>query len=302
MVAVKPKSKLKIEVIEKRIESLPSLSSEVCELMQLSYESHDFFEKVAKLAQKSPLLASRVLSCANSAASGSSIQVTSIQDALIRLGVIKTLSLITAVSISKIAPPSTPAHKAIWMHSIETAYISRYLAVSTEEFSVDKELAYLCGLLHDIGRFVFFQISSKIHDVIDVHYWNKATELPGVEINLFGFTHADVGYLAAKKWGLPHTITQIIQQHHNYDLWQTNEGSVEFRQLITIVQLADSISVFIQKNQDWRDWPEIELKDRIADECIHKKWPITNFKLDTLISCLPKMQTECNEIMKDMGI
>lgn len=296
------KKKLKIEVIEEKIDSLPVLPSVVCELILLSHESHDFFEKVGELTLRAPLLAARVLSFANSAASASSKPITSIEDALIRLGVIKTLSLITIVSISKIVPPSKSTHKEIWSHSLETAHLCKHLAESVDDFSVDKELAYLCGLLHDIGRFVFLQISPKIIDVIDVHVWNKATELPGVENQLFGFTHADVGYLAAKKWNFPEIITQVIQKHHRYDLWQINEGSVEFRQLITIVQLADSISVFMQKNQAWQDWPDTELKDRITNECIHKNWPITNFNLDSLITCMPKLKLECNEILKGMGI
>lgn len=302
MTANKTKKKLKIEFIEKKIESLPVLPSVVCELMQLSHESHDFFERVAELTLKAPLLAARVLSFANSAASASSKPITSIEDALIRLGVIKTLSLITVVSISTIVPPSKPTHKAIWSHSLETAYLCKYLAESVDDFSVDKELAYLCGLLHDIGRFVFLQISSKILDVIDVHEWNKATELPGVENQLFGFTHADVGFLAANKWSFPEVITQVIQQHHRYDLWQINEESVEFRQLLTVVQLADSISFFMHNNQGWQDWSETELKDRITEDCIHKNWPIINFELDALISCMPQLQTECNETLKGMGI
>lgn len=302
MTANQTKKKLKIEVIEEKIELFPVLPSVVCELMQLSHESHDFFERVAELTLRAPLLAVRILSCANSAASAASKQITSVEDALIRLGVIKTLSLITVICISKIIPPSKPTHKAIWSHSLETAHLCKHLAERIDDFSVDKNLAYLCGLLHDIGRFVFFQISSKILDVIDVYEWNKATELPGIEIQLFGFTHADVGYLAAKKWALPETITQVIQQHHRYDLWQVNEGSVEFRQLITVVQLADSISFFMQNNQGWQDWPETKLKERITDECIHKNWPFTDFKLDNLISCLPQLKVECDEILNNMKI
>lgn len=270
--------------------------------MKLSQESHDFFDKVSELTQNAPILASRILSIANSASSATSSPITNIQDALIRLGIFKTLSLITTISVSGVISPSKPAHNAIWRHSLETAYLCRYLAGSLPEFSVDKELAYLCGLLHDIGRFVMLQISSKIIDVVDSRGWNTPVELPAVEDKLFGFTHADVGYIAAKKWQLPETITNVIQQHHQYDLWKKNEQSVEFRQLLTIVQLADSISVLTQVNPDWHDWSETALKDRIVEDCIHKDWPTMDFKVDDLILNLPNLYVECEKVLKDIGV
>jgi putative nucleotidyltransferase with HDIG domain len=296
------RKKLTLEMIEERIQSIPAFPAVVCELMELAHDADDFFEKVGCLAEKSPLLASRILSFANSAASAPSSPIINIQEALIRLGIFKTLSMITMVSISRNLPLAKPQYKAIWSHSIETAYLSRHIAESLPDFQVDKGLVYLCGLLHDLGRFVFLQVSSKIIDVIEGRGWDTYHQLSDIEYKLFGFTHVETGTLAAKKWQLPEPISQIIEHHHQFDLWQKDEGTLEFRQRLTIVQLADAICTLIQRNPGWHDWPDAMLKDRILEDCIHKNWPTLDFNVDQLISNLPELIAECNEVSKEMGV
>ncbi|WP_290702937.1 HDOD domain-containing protein [Amphritea sp.] len=296
------RTKLTLEMIENRIQSIPAFPTVVCELMELAHDADGFFEKMGNLAEKSPLLASRILSFANSAASAPSSPIINIHDALIRLGIFKTLSMITMASVSRNLPLSKPQYRAIWSHSIETAYLSRHIAENLPDFHVDKGLVYLCGLLHDLGRFVFLQISSKIIDVIEALGWDTYHQLSDIEYKLFGFTHVETGTLAAKKWQLPETISQVIQHHHQFDLWQKEEGTLEFRQRLTIVQFADSICTLIQRNPEWRDWSDSILKERIIKDCIHKNWPTIDFNVDQLISNLPDLIAECNEVSKEMGV
>lgn len=296
------KEKFTLEFIEERIENIPALPYVVCELIQISQDAHDFFEKVEDLAAKSPILATKILSFANSVASASCNQITNLQNALIRLGVFKTLSLITVVTFTHNLPHSKSHHKAIWRHSLETAFLSKYLAESLSDLRIDKDLTYLCGLLHDLGRFVFLHISPKIVDVTDSKCWSHSCSLSQVEYELFGFTHADTGYLAARKWQLPGAITDVIQHHHRNDIWQKEEGTIEFRQRLTIVQFADAICTLIQHNPEWRSWPDDVLRERLISDCIQKCWPTIDFKIDELIASLPDLIAECDQISKELGV
>lgn len=296
------KHKLTLSVVEKRVEQLPLLPAVVCDLMTLDPNSSHFYDKVTELSESDPPLATRVLKIVNSAAAAPSHTITNLHEALIRVGVNKILYFITSVSVAKVFTPVTEQQKAIWQHSVETAHIAEFVAENMPDFHVDKHMAYTCGLLHDIGRFVLFEITAKAIDVIDSHGWDTPIELPEVENRILGFTHAEVGYVAAKKWQLPKLVVELIHHHHNYELWHGKDVPQNFVQLLTVVQFADFLSVLIEKNPDWPDWDESKLRGQIKKTCIHHGWPEIAFPLDKLVKELPAIAVECHQVMEKLRL
>lgn len=297
-----PIENLTLQSIDERIDQLPLLPAVVSQLMKIHQDTTHFYEQATELAKNDPPLATRVLRIANSASAAASKPIINMREALIRVGVDRALSLITAVSVARVFTPSKPEHKAIWQHSIETAQIAYCVAEHFKALNVDKDLAYTCGLLHDIGRFVLFENAAKALEATDAKGWDSPIELPVVEKELLGFTHADVGYLAAKKWHLPKTIENVIHYHHRYDLWRLDKGSVTFRSLLTVVQFADFLSVLIEKKPDWSEWSEEFLREEIKHVCIHKHWPAMEFPLDEVIAELPAINDKCQSMMSNLGI
>lgn len=296
------KRKLTLALIEEKIRHLPLLPSVVCDMMHLDQESPHFFEKAAQLSEIDPPLATRVLAIANSASAAPTNPIIKMHDALIRVGANKIQSLILALSVTKIFVPSKPEHKAIWQHSIETAVFSRFLASQLNQFTVDSEQAYTAGLLHDIGRFVLFEISARAIEVIDTRGWDSPIELPLVEERILGFTHANVGFIAAKKWQLPKELQNVIRDHHHYNIWQEKKSSEEFNQLLTVVQFADLLSVFVEKNIDWPKWTEKQLTEKITRYCHHPDWPQIDFPIEAICKALPKLTKEVHQDMLKLGI
>ena len=72
----------------------------------------------------------------------------------------------------------------------------------------------MCGLLHDIGKIILLE---KQHDryvaMLAEASRSRRTEIE-VELDRFGFTHADVGSVLAIKWFLPEDLTIAIRYHH----------------------------------------------------------------------------------------
>lgn len=296
------KRKLTLQLIEERLNFLPLLPSVVCELINLDQDSDDFYEKMAKLTETDPPLAARVLAIANSASAAPTKPITNIQEALIRVGVGTIISLITTLSVAKIFVPNKPEHKAIWQHSIETAIFARFIASHMPSLQVDKHLAYTCGLLHDIGRFAMFEISAKSVEVIDSKGWNSPIELPQVEQHILGFTHAEVGYKAAVKWQLPKEVQNLIRYHHRYNISMIDKAPDSFKNLVILVQYADLLSVFVEKNPEWPSWKAELLGQEIPKYCQHKDWPALEFPLDAILKSLPDMASEVDEIMVSLRI
>ncbi|BBB25585.1 HDOD domain-containing protein [Amphritea japonica] len=291
-----------LEFVKNRIDNLPLLPSVAHELNQLSQDSVEFYAKVAELAEQDPPLAAKVLAAAHSSSSGAHKPEYKIENALERMGVFNTLQLMGALVKTDVFEPTKPGHKGGWRHSVETAKFCRFLAEHMPGFKVDPDLAYMSGLLHDIGRFILLQVAIKAVEVVDDTGWNSPEELTDVEDKLFGFTHAEVGYLAAQHWKLPGTITNMLRYHHHYNLWEIEGLSLKFKQLLTIVQFADFLSVLIITHPDWPAWSEDELREKVTSFCIHKKWPEIEFPIDQLIAEMPAINEECQKVLMKAGI
>lgn len=290
-----------LEFVKERIDKLPLLASVVDRLQRLSQDSIDFYPKVAELAEQDPPLAAKILSAAHSVPCSSLKSVYNIEKALERIGVFNTLKLMRELTSVEVFEPKTAGHKLAWRHSVETARFSRFLADNISEFNVSSDLAYMSGLLHDIGRFVLLQIALKAVEVVDMKGWNSPEELSDVEQQLYGFTHAEVGYLAAQHWNLNGTMANMLRYHHQYNLWDFESVSEPFKQLLTIVQFADFLSVFIVKNPEWPAWSQTQLKGAITEFCIHEGWPEIDFPIDLLVEELPKITEQCHKVLMKAG-
>ncbi|GGK75924.1 HDOD domain-containing protein [Amphritea balenae] len=293
---------LNIEYVTKRIDRLPLLPAVVLELTQLSQDADDFYEKMAELASQDPPLSARILGFANTISPASDKQINNVHQALMKLGVIKTLNLINELTTVSAFSPTKPEYKTIWRHSVETARFSRFLAVHIPEFDLSDELAYSCGLLHDLGRFVLLQVAVHAVESVDAAGWDSPQELPEVEQSLFGFNHAEVGRIAAEHWQLPDIICKTLRFHHHYNLWEMDEVPRSFLQLLTVVQFADFLSVLLIQNPQWRSWSETELSERIRSYCTHSDWPDIAFPIDKLVKALPLMSDECEKILLQAGV
>lgn len=293
---------LNIEYVTKRIDRLPLLPAVVLELTQLSQDADDFYEKMAELASQDPPLSARILGFANTLSPASDKQINDVHQALMKLGVINTLNLINELTTVNAFSPTKPEYKAIWRHSVETARFSRFLAQHMSEFDLSDELAYSCGLLHDLGRFVLLQVAVHAVESVDAAGWASPEELPEVEHSLFGFNHAEVGRIAAEHWQLPGIICNTLRFHHHYNLWKMDEISRSFLQLLTVVQFADFLSVLLIQNPQWRNWSDTELSERIRRYCIHSDWPNISFPIDGLVKALPSMSDECEKILLQAGV
>jgi len=98
----------------------------------------------------------------------------------------------------------------LWRHSQLVAATAHELA---GECAYDQEVAYVAGLLHDIGRLVIARYPSGMHaDETD----RIAAGFPRVyaETFVYGADHASIGSELLTKWRLPAEIIDAVACHH----------------------------------------------------------------------------------------
>ncbi len=293
---------LNLANISKRISSLPLLPSVVCELMSVNPDDDDFFKKITDIAKYEPSLSARMLRIVNSISASPIAPVTDINQALIRAGSDEVLSCITTLSVAKVFTPANDEQKSLWRHSIETAYFAQHLAQSNTALNIETSMAYTSGLLHDLGRFVLFNLSSKSIDFIAAKDWETPVELAEVEMQYLGFTHTQVGYLAAIRWQLPKLISKVIKHHHNYNQLKGLGFDIETKNLIYVVQLADYLSMYFMNHVDWQELDQTELMESLFNERVQKMAGEIGIDSKELIDAVPDVLSQSNEGMKKLRI
>lgn len=208
----------------------PLLPAVAIELLELSRKEDASFIDVRRLMERDPLVAAKVLRCAQSAAySGSSGTIRTMDEALVRLGM-RTLGSIfmettMRMKVFRAAGYEEPM-RSLGRHSAATAHLARHVARRTAVFD---EYSFLCGLLHDVGIAASFIVLTQlgrgqaVPSFDDV--WSAVREV-----------HETASAAVCRAWKLPPDLTLVIAHHHQVSI----DGRVH--PVAAVLSLADWIA------------------------------------------------------------
>ena len=171
---------------------------------------------VADVIATDPILAACVLKVANSAVFGRSRTVTSIREAVSRLGTMPLRRVAIAWAVlgvfDRFRTPGFWRHDKFLVHSGATAMLMADLAEALD--SSDLDTAYLIGLLHDIGKLILaVKMPEEYQEAIRRQEVTRRP-LTECELEVLGIDHAEISGIAVAKWNLPETVCAAIRDHH----------------------------------------------------------------------------------------
>lgn len=194
--------------------SLPPLPGSVFKILELLRDENITTPALATAVGYDPLLAARLLRLANSSFYSRQKAVTTISQAIDTMG---TKSLYDAVMLGMTANTfskeiqGAAVGRAIWEHSLAVALLSRRLVEVLQMRGAED--AFICALLHDIGKLVLLKCDSEGFSRLAESMGDD--EMLSAETEYFGVNHAEVGALLTKKWDLPDVISTIVMNHHD---------------------------------------------------------------------------------------
>ncbi len=233
-----------IKTVNKLIEQLGELPAApiiLNKVIKLTSDLQSNIEDITKNITADQILSAKVIRMSNSPAYGRASKITTVSEAIRVLGFNQVKSIIITASTAQMFHSDTQVEisKILWEHSLATALGARLIV---KKFGgIDEEEAYLCGLLHDIGKLVLLKQAPNIYN--DIINKVKETNLSFivVEGKEFGFNHVNVCQALLRKWQFPTNLTTQISAHH-----ATNPNRPETtKSLSRIVALSDSIAKYI---------------------------------------------------------
>jgi putative nucleotidyltransferase with HDIG domain len=219
-----------LERISSAALELPVLKETAMEVMAVCNDTSCDAGRLARLIQRDPALAAHTLKVANSTAYAPNEPIVSLQQAISRMGFKTMCDIALAVSMRnqmRIPAGQESRMRRLWQHSTIAGAWAREIARLRRR---NAEGAFLCGLLHDIGKPVLLTELLAISGLLGI-----APESDPLETLLHRY-HAEVGARTLRSWKLPEWMAQAVLHHHAPD------AAGEHAEFARTAQLADLLA------------------------------------------------------------
>ena len=222
-----------VERIDKDRIDLPVLPQVAGKVMALANDPAADAARLSALIHQDQALAAHVLRIANSPAYMPRTPIASLQHAVAMLGVNQLSEIAVTISL-KSGTVKIPGHEGdarqLWRHALASGAYAKEIA-RMRRYNV--ESAYLCGLLHAVGKPVVLKTVTTI--AAEMHV---PLELSAIIAFLDGY-HSRIGNLIATEWSLPPQVADAITYYGIY------EQAPSHRQEAMMTCLADRLATYI---------------------------------------------------------
>jgi putative nucleotidyltransferase with HDIG domain len=188
-----------------------TLPANASEIMILALDPDVSVTQLARVTSRDQVLAARMLRLANSAYCAPLQEITTISEAVVRLGTASVRNVVLATCMaSRLQSGSTygTQGRGLAAHGIGTAFLAQLVA---RVAVVNQEEAFLYGLVHDIGKLLVLQLSKDY-----VRGGGKAPSEAEV-VAMIDAKHAEFGGRVLREWRLPPVIEEPVVYHHRPD-------------------------------------------------------------------------------------
>jgi putative nucleotidyltransferase with HDIG domain len=207
---------------------LPLLPEVAQQVLTATSDENTEVKHLAALVQRDPSMAANLLRIANSSLYAAPVPLVTIPQAVARLGISKIREAALLISCkSRVFRGTSDTVRRLFKHSIAAATFAQELA-RMRRWNVEE--AFLCGLLHDVGKPVLLQTLEDLQRDLGVSLDGESRDF-AVQAS-----HAAVGEALVKHWKLPARLGETILYHHD------PASAPNCAQTAMMTQLADELA------------------------------------------------------------
>lgn len=204
------------EVLEKVLacKKLPTLPAVAMRVIELTNNNNVSMKALAETIQNDQALVAKVLRTVNSSLFGLRQKCSSINQAIVMLGLsaVKTLALgFTLVGAIKEATEGEFDLSDHWRRSLYTSIAGKLIA--SEGRLPNPEECFLGGLLQDVGMIALHQALGADYASIVRDAGSDHREVVRLELERLQTQHPDVGAMLVRRWKLPDALVMPVKYH-----------------------------------------------------------------------------------------
>jgi len=234
-----------MEKFDKYIRNLPIIPDVASKIMAIADDNFNLsFRELEEIIMIDPMLTSRILKVANSALYARQSEIANLQVAIGLLGFKNIKSLVLLITASQFSKELT-ANKYMndfWKHSIATAFIAKHI-MHRKKDRANEEVAFVAGLLHDIGQVALFQSDPGLYTELlgSTKRLDESVEI--TEQRFYQVDHREIGASILGRWNFPDVYVDSAKEHNTLNI------NSRHKKLVLTITLADILSDYIGYGQ-----------------------------------------------------
>jgi putative nucleotidyltransferase with HDIG domain len=211
---------LKNEKLITLVEKMPAFPKSVQQVVQLTSDINASAKDIVRVIECDPVMTVKILKAINSSFYGLPQKITSVQRAVVHIGMNTIKNIALGVAAMGMLKPNNKANfdtAKFLLHSLTTAAISKILAERIGLSSSQCSDCFVAGLLHDFGKVVFAEFMPVEFKLALEKSKNQQLPLHQTELEFIGLNHAQAGKILAERWELSELLIDAIAEHHNLE-------------------------------------------------------------------------------------
>jgi putative nucleotidyltransferase with HDIG domain len=228
-----------VKQILEQISSIPPLPATTIKLSHILADPDSAIKDIAEVIQYDQAITANLLRLCNSAYFGFAEPVSSVKEAIVRLGTSKVFQLAMASSSRALLSRKVGGYALdegqLWRHSVGAAVSAQAIC---EHFGLGiVGVTFTAALIHDVGKLLLDQyVGAEYEQLIEL------SEQDGFDFNLaeeklIGIGHAELGAQLGENWGMPPVMVDCIRYHH------TPQEAPSENEAVKVVYLADMMAM-----------------------------------------------------------
>jgi putative nucleotidyltransferase with HDIG domain len=200
------------------VERMPAFPKSVHKVIQLAADVDSSAKDIVAVIESDPIMTVKILKVINSAFYALPQKITSIQRALVHIGINTIKNLALSVAAIGVLNPHNEAGfdtNLFLQHSLAVAVLSKKLAEHMGVPLMHSSDYFVAGLLHDFGKIIFAEFMPYEFKLALEQSKEKQIDLHLAELEIMGINHAQAGRMLALKWELAGNLANAIGLHHS---------------------------------------------------------------------------------------
>lgn len=220
------------------LKDLPTIPKMFIKLSEMIVDESPI-EAISVLIEEDPAISATVLKVANSAYYGR--KTGEISQAIMNIGLNGIKDIVLAHSVFNTLTHSEKALDIMWRH----AAMSNKIMTGIYKEVLKKPLPRMfasAGLLHNIGRLVFYANEADYQKVLDDNTRSEES-ISQEEKVLYGVCHQDLGGYLLNSWDLPFAYVEAAMYHH-----RPSDYRIVNRDLVCVIHIAHYFAQQMEEN------------------------------------------------------
>jgi len=233
--------KQRIESTINNIAALPTMPEIATKILNMVNNPDVSFKDVAEQISKDQSMTTNILKLCNSAYFSRGKEITSIDRAIVTLGIKEVTSIIMVIAAKPILDKFVIGYDLgkgeLWKQGLMVANLAKKISIMKNRKDI-ADVVFTGGIIHNVGKTVIaIYVQNTYNDIIN-EVRTKNITFNEAEKSIMGYSHQEISEQILEKWNFPAVLKAIVRYYT-----EPENAPEEYRAEVSAVHIANVVSL-----------------------------------------------------------